>query len=98
MSDGTKSDALVALARLLRAVSVMAFVWLVLLFLTSCGHLPPHWCRVDPVEVATIGTPEIRHCEGECTAHDGEWIVDDTWMVETAHAMLRWRECCEEGR
>ena len=68
-----------------------------LLLCTSCGHLPPHWCRIEPIPIETVGTPQIRHCEGTCEAHDGEGIVDDVWMVETERAMLDWRACCEEG-
>jgi len=77
-------------------IAILALLCGLLWLSHGCGHLPPHWCRVDPVEVVAVGEPQIRHCEGECVATDGEWIVDDAWMVETARAMLRWRECCEE--
>ncbi len=79
-------------------VGLAALALIVLLtFFVSCGHLPPHWCRVEADPWNPPGQSEVRHCEdGPCEAKDGEWIVSAGWMAETAEAMLSWRECCEE--
>ena len=78
-------------------VTTMLYVLVVAvvgIIVTGCGHLPPHWCKVEPIPVETVGTAQIRHCDGDtCEAVRGEWTVDDVWMFDMARVLYE----CGEG-
>ena len=62
----------------------------------SCATLPPSWCRTERVDVAVVGDLQMRRCgELACDATQGEWIVDDAWMVSQAAMMARLLEKCD---
>jgi len=81
-------------------VVLIIFLLLLLAYLSQgCASLPAHWCKPARVEAVMVGEPKIRVCkEPVCEATAGEWIVDDSWMVEQAALMEDLMRKCEEDR
>ena len=88
-----------------RGTSLRWGSWLVilsgLLLLTqSCGTLPASWCKVEKVDTAVVGDPQINRCtEDFCTIVRGQWEVNSAWMYDNEsllESMIRKLQECEK--